>query len=211
MAEQPDLLLFAGDYIQQHDPEKFAPLCRQLGRVMRHVQPDAPLGAFAVKGNVDDPGWTSIFDDTPVRVMTSPDSVSLGDLWLTCLPVEQSYDTDLTVPRPDGAKNAFHIVLGHVPDYALGSIDAELLIAGHTHGGQVRLPGIGPLVTLCAIPRAWAAGLTTLPSSADRDRRHLLVSRGVGLERRQAPRLRFLCRPEIVVIDLVPTTESDKR
>jgi predicted MPP superfamily phosphohydrolase len=83
----------------------------------------------------------------------------------------------------------------------LGPVQADLLIAGHTHGGQVRLPFIGPLVTFSRVPRAWAAGLTRL--SEDRT---LIVSRGVGMERMDAPRLRFLCRPEIVVIDVQPVS-----
>jgi predicted MPP superfamily phosphohydrolase len=94
----------------------------------------------------------------------------------------------------------FHIVLGHAPDFALGSVPADLLVAGHTHGGQVQLPFIGPLVTLSHVPRAWAAGgLTRLD-----DDRFLVVSRGIGMERDLAPRLRFLCQPQLVVIDLKP-------
>jgi hypothetical protein len=56
---------------------------------------------------------------------------------------------------------------------------------------------VGALMTLSRIPRRWAAGLTELPGG-----RWLLVSRGTGMERGNAPRLRFLCRPDLVVIDL---------
>jgi hypothetical protein len=98
-----------------------------------------------------------------------------------------------------GPSERFHIVLGHSPNFALGRVDADLLVAGHTHGGQVRLPWIGPLMTLSAVPRAWAAGTTRLDSG-----RTLVVSRGVGMERGDAPRLRFLCRPEIVIVEIVP-------
>jgi uncharacterized protein len=72
-------------------------------------------------------------------------------------------------------------------------------VAGHTHGGQVRIPFIGPLATLSAVPRSWAAGITDLPSGGK-----LFVSRGIGMERGNAPRMRFCCRPELAVIDLVP-------
>jgi predicted MPP superfamily phosphohydrolase len=78
-------------------------------------------------------------------------------------------------------------------------VEADLLIAGHTHGGQVRLPGIGPLITLSRVRRSWAAGLTDIGRG-----RQLLVSRGIGMERGRAPRLRFLCRPELVVLELAP-------
>ena len=97
------------------------------------------------------------------------------------------------------AEGPYHIVLGHRPDYALGRIDADLLLAGHTHGGQVRLPFVGPLLTLSRLPRSWAVGRSELPGGQT-----LYVSRGVGMERGGAPRIRFLCPPELVVIDILP-------
>ena len=83
------------------------------------------------------------------------------------------------------------------------SPDADLILAGHTHGGQVRLPLLGPLLTLSQVPRSWAAGRTELPGGGT-----LIVSRGVGMERHDAPRLRFLCRPELVVLDLIPAPRA---
>lgn len=61
------------------------------------------------------------------------------------------------------------------------------------------MPLLGPVMTLSQVPRSWASGLTELGSDA-----HLLVSRGVGMERGKAPRLRFLCRPEIAIVDVAP-------
>jgi len=110
---------------------------------------------------------------------------------------EQWGDPSLEVPGAD--PDRFHVVLGHSPNFALGRIEADLLVAGHTHGGQVRVPLVGPLVTLSKVPRRWAAGLTDLPGGG-----RLLVSRGVGMEGGSAPRLRLFCRPELVVIDLAP-------
>jgi predicted MPP superfamily phosphohydrolase len=100
-----------------------------------------------------------------------------------------------SLPRLAG----FHLVFGHAPDFALHAAPADLLVAGHTHGGQVRLPVIGPLLTFSRVPRAWASGVTRLGHD-----RTLVVSRGIGLERGHAPRLRFLCRPELVFLRLTP-------
>ncbi len=58
---------------------------------------------------------------------------------------------------------------------------------------------VGPLLTLSQVPRAWAAGRTD-----QSDGRTLAASRDIGMERGWAPRLRFLCRPEVVVIVLLP-------
>ncbi len=93
-------------------------------------------------------------------------------------------------------------MLGHAPNFALGEIQADLLVTAHTHGGQVRFPFIGPIITHCRIPHRWAAGLTVLPGGA-----RLLVCRGIGMERGSAPPMRFLCRPELMVIDLVGEPE----
>ena len=61
------------------------------------------------------------------------------------------------------------------------------------------IPGFGPPVTFSAVPRDWAVGLTLLPWGGD-----LYVSRGIGMERFDAPRVRFDCRPELAILDLVP-------
>jgi hypothetical protein len=119
----------------------------------------------------------------------------LGPVALTGLALHDAFGGHVRVEGTD----AFHIVLGHSPNFSLGQVDADLLIAGHTHGGQVRLPFIGPLMTLSAVPRSWAAGVTEIAPG-----RTLIVSRGIGMERGHAPRLRFLCRPELVVVDVVP-------
>ncbi len=58
------------------------------------------------------------------------------------------------------------------------------------------------LLTLSRVPRSWTSGMTELPRGG-----RLLVSRGIGMERSGAPPLRFLCRPELVVVDLVPRKE----
>ena len=93
----------------------------------------------------------------------------------------------------------YHIAFGHNPNYSLGEINADLLLAGHTHGGQFQLPVIGPLLTISLVPRDWASGLTEISPG-----QYLLVSRGIGMERGYAPRMRFLCRPELVILEIKP-------
>jgi predicted MPP superfamily phosphohydrolase len=76
----------------------------------------------------------------------------------------------------------------------------DLLLAGHTHGGQVCLPGFGTLVTNCGIDRARARGLSRHPAVAGPAWLH--VSAGLGTSP-WAP-LRFSCRPEATLLTLVP-------
>jgi len=199
LQEKPDLILFAGDYLQT-DGKRFERLRNEFNRFLHEIGFSAPQGTFAVGGNVDPAGWPEIFSGLPVEVIRVSSSFEVAGMHLTCLGITDSFDHSLVIHPP--ADDGFHIVLGHSPDYALGSIGADLLIAGHTHGGQVRLPLIGPPAVLSRIPRAWSSGINDLPGGGK-----LLVSRGVGMERGGAPRLRFLCRPELVVIDLVPRVE----
>ena len=78
----------------------------------------------------------------------------------------------------------------------------DLLLAGHTHGGQVCLPGYGTLVTNCGIERERASGLHRHPVHGDHDRPWLHVSAGLGTSP-WAP-VRFGCRPEASMLTLVP-------
>lgn len=77
---------------------------------------------------------------------------------------------------------------------------AELIFAGHTHGGQVRIPGRPALVTNCDLPAWQASGLTVW--SKERESAFLEVSAGLGTAI-TAP-VRFACPPEAIVLRLVP-------
>jgi len=78
----------------------------------------------------------------------------------------------------------------------------DLLLAGHTHGGQLCLPGVGALVTNCGIPRRMVSGLNKYPGQDGEDRSWLHVSAGLGTSP-YAP-VRFFCRPEATLLTLVP-------
>jgi uncharacterized protein len=78
----------------------------------------------------------------------------------------------------------------------------DLLLAGHTHGGQICLPFYGTLVTNCGIEQDRAAGLHRHPQVGDPDRPWLHVSAGLGTSP-WAP-VRFCCRPEASLLTLVP-------
>lgn len=192
-AESPDLVLLPGDYVHT-SVERADEVRRALADAIRASGLTARLGIYAVQGNVDRPGWERVFEGLPVQVFPETAEVDAGPVHITALSLDDSFDRMLSVPASD----RFHVVFGHAPDFALGAVQADLLAAGHTHGGQVRLLGL-PLVTLSHVPRRWAAGVTRLAGD-----RTLVVSRGLGMERGRAPRLRFGCRPELVVIDVEP-------
>ncbi|WP_341717993.1 metallophosphoesterase [Micromonospora sp. FIMYZ51] len=94
------------------------------------------------------------------------------------------------------------IALTHSPEPALlDEMSADgfgLLLAGHTHGGQVCVPGFGALVTNCGLPRSMAKGLHRWPGSDS----WLHVSAGLGTHP-TAP-IRFACPPEASLLTLIP-------
>ncbi|MEM9554116.1 MAG: metallophosphoesterase [Acidobacteriota bacterium] len=206
-AQDADLVLFAGDYLQVASEARWRELADLLRPLLGLLDP--PLGAYAVSGDTDPAAWRTLFDGTPVRALRSGESVTLERSpreRLVVLGLGASdaraighRDPHAVAAAATATDEPLRILLAHPPDVALGRPPVDLIAAGHTHGGQVRLPLVGPLVTFSRVPRSWAAGVTALPWGG-----HLVVSRGVGMERGEAPRLRFLCRPEIVVIDLVP-------
>ena len=104
-------------------------------------------------------------------------------------------------PAPGGPADV-NIGVTHTPEprvlSAMAADGFNLLLAGHTHGGQVCLPGVGALVTNCGLDRRMAKGLHCWPASAA----WLHVSAGLGTHP-TAP-VRFACRPEASLLTLVP-------
>lgn len=106
---------------------------------------------------------------------------------------------DYTQAPADQAADV-RIALSHAPEPrildAFAADGYDLLLAGHTHGGQVRVPGVGALVTNCGLDRRLARGLHRWGGRA-----WLHVSAGVGTHP-TAP-VRFACRPEATLLTLV--------
>ncbi|MCX7855765.1 MAG: metallophosphoesterase [Anaerolineae bacterium] len=109
-------------------------------------------------------------------------------------------ESERPYPTPDGANEEgageFQILLYHSPDLfpVAAELGIDLHLAGHPHGGQIRLPLFGALVTSSAFWKRYEAGLYRSGRST------LYVSRGIGVEGKGAPRARFLAPPEIVLL-----------
>jgi uncharacterized protein len=97
--------------------------------------------------------------------------------------------------------DAFTLLLFHTPDLMpqAAALGVDLYFAGHTHGGQWRVPGFGAILTSSHYWKRYEAGHYREGTT------HLYVSRGLGMEGFGAPRARFFCPPEVVSVTLSGT------
>ena len=136
-------------------------------------------------------GWEDL---TNVRHAVSLDGLAIELLGLDDAHIRR-HDLRVT-PRAEPAR--FGIAVMHSPDSApeAAALGYDLLVAGHTHGGQVRLPAVGALVTNSTMPRRLVSGLIRMGPAL------LHTSPGLGTSK-FAP-FRFWCRPEATVLELRP-------
>ncbi|MDN4593726.1 metallophosphoesterase [Polycladomyces subterraneus] len=190
---QPDLLLFTGDLVDDGTEvvNEAIPYLTQLR---------APLGQFAVLGNHDyrDPeaivdGWNrsgfEVLRNEHRLIQKGEDVIVLAGI------------EDLLMSHPDIRHaldglpaNACTILMSHCPDVAEGAKHhpVDLQLSGHSHGGQIRLPLIGHVITPPGAKK-YVDGWYQL------DRMQLHVNRGIGTT--LLP-IRFNCRPQISVLEL---------
>lgn len=217
---EPDLVVLTGDYVTD-DPTPV----HQLVHRLKHLE--SRYGVYAVLGNHDiqlshsKTEVTDAFNSIGIHVLWNEIAYPLGkelplvglaDYWsqefLPALVLDQ---LDSSTPR---------IVLSHNPDTAmiLQKWRVDLQLSGHTHGGHIALPGIGPVVSyykkfLKKLPikwRRWVSFLLGNPCKVVRywewaqgfhrvANNQLYVNRGLGTYRPG----RLFCPPEVTVITLI--------
>jgi uncharacterized protein len=205
MAEEPDLILLPGDLFQG-TPEAFDRHEDEMRELIGRLH--APHGVYVVRGDVDHGDFVDravtrtdvvILDDKIVDVEVGDRTIRLGGNRLDyrsadAVAVRQELAED---GEDDGS---IRIVVAHRPDAVLDLPEGsrvDLTVAGHTHGGQIAIPGVGPLVTLSDVPRQVGAG-----GLHQVDGNPIYVSTGVGMERNQAPQIRFFVPPSIGILTL---------
>lgn len=204
LALNPDLIVLPGDLFHGSVAELDAAL-PALHALLSRLE--APGGVFFVPGNTD---WTShletVVEGTGVELLLDDvrhleihgRPVMLGGVDIAIRsnlggPVIRTLED---TPGTDDIR----ILVAHFPDWIYElrpQSRVDLTISGHTHGGQVRIPFFGPPIVLSSVPRRVGGG-----GLHELDGRRIYVSRGVGLERGQAPRIRFLTPPCVSVLVL---------
>lgn len=199
----PDMIVITGDLINEtygNNPQSIHDLRDLMNKL------SAPMGIYAVNGNVEPPQHLQmmlegtqvhVLEDQIVRIPEiSPNFVMIG-LDYVDLDVDK---IELQKLMAELSPDDYSLLLYHKPDliYSASDLNVDLYLAGHTHGGQVRLPFYGAIFSNSIYGKKFEMGLYNVENTT------LFVSRGLGFTGGIAPRIRFLAPPEIVVIDLIP-------
>jgi len=187
---QPDIAVVTGD-IHQMGMHEVLPVRRML----KNIQ--ARLGVFGCIGFDS----RRILEEAAPRMRVLENETVLindGGFTVGVCGLRETAGRDRAYEAVSTAD--FRLVINHTPDLADEAADnrAHLYLCGHTHGGQVRIPFWGAIITNSASGKKYEAGLYTIGKT------FIYTSRGFGLEPRPAPQVRFFCRPQITLIKLKP-------
>jgi len=190
MAENPELIVLGGDYVTWGDRRFVIPAAEALAPLA------APNGVFAVLGNHDDErevpaaltsaGFT-VLKDARTQVTVRGEAIDIAGLkyWTHRMP-------DIT--RVVRGASPTLILIAHTPKRLIeaAALSVPLLLSGHTHGGQIVLPGIGAIA---------AREFPIIAGAGRRDNTTVFVSRGVGTV--YVP-VRVNCPPEVAILRIQP-------
>ena len=192
-AARPDLIVLGGDYVTWGDRNYVGPVAELLAPLA------APHGVFAILGNHDDdrdmPAALSakhvqVLKDARTRIEVRGEGLELAGIRFWTRKASE-------IARVVGRARDTVILLAHDPRrlYEAADLDVPAVLAGHTHGGQVVLPGVG------AVARR---SFPVLSGLGARDNTWMFVSRGVGTV--YVP-IRINCPPEVAIVTLKRTSE----
>ncbi len=198
----PDLILHTGDLMQTNRNTEM----KKLAKLFKHLNPK--YGIYHSMGDTDLlravkqfctlSGVKTLIDNNAI---INGKEVKLNILGLSLYKSRRGNRTFIKNWKNNSKKNEFTIVFGHAPEYISGilRLDIDLCLAGHTHGGQIRVPFWGPIVTLSRFPKKWSMGYRKINNT------HFNVSAGIGSEHAgNLPSIRFNCPPVMTLLTLKP-------
>lgn len=215
-AQEPDLILITGDLLNQN--EERTDIAEEL---ISELAPVAPVyvsygnhEALYEKnygidlGEIYSAVGAKVLDHDWADLNVNGQSIRLGGIYGYCLPEKYTE----TVEARDGETaflkafldtDAYKILMCHMPycwleKESLDDWDADCVLCGHVHGGQMRFPGIGGL---WAPDQGWFPGIVSGLYPSEDGNRVMVLSRGLG-NKDKLPRFNNI--PELVVLDLVP-------
>ena len=199
----PDLILFSGDILNL-SYLKDQRAWQDARKVMSAWK--APMGVYAVSGSsaVDiSDALPELIEDLPVHWLRDERiEIDFGQDCLDLIGVNCNHRPYLDGPRlntlMEHVNGHFSLLLYHSPDLAAYATNAgvDLQLSGHTHGGQIRLPLYGAIFAGSLYNKKFESGRYQVADMT------LYVTRGIGMEGCAAPRVRFLCPPEIILWEI---------
>ena len=188
MRKRPDLVVLGGDYVTFGDRQYIEPAAEALAPL------SAPHGVFAVLGNHDDAREVpaaltrrgfEVLRDARTRIALRGETLEIAGLRFWTRRVQE-------LSRILRGATATTVVLAHDPRRLVeaAALDVPLVLSGHTHGGQIVLPGLGAI---------GARRFPVVAGTAHRDNTTIFVSRGVGTV--FIP-VRLNCPPEVALLTL---------
>jgi predicted MPP superfamily phosphohydrolase len=190
MAEQPDIIVLGGDYVTWGDRRYVGPVAEDLAPL------SAPHGIFAVLGNHDDdrdmPAALAakgivVLRDARTKLTIKGETLEVAGIRYWTRKV-----TDVARVLRGASSNVMLLAHNPLRLAEAASLAVPLVLSGHTHGGQVVLPGIGAVA---------ARGFPVIAGVGRRESTAIFVSRGVGTV--YVP-IRLNCPPEVAVLTLQP-------
>jgi predicted MPP superfamily phosphohydrolase len=190
MARTPDMVIIGGDYVTNRDRRYIRAAADALAGLA------APHGVFAVLGNHDDErdvpaalttAGFEVLRDQRTQIMVRGEAVDIAGLRYWTHRVND-------VTRVLKGASPTLVLVAHTPKRLVeaAALSVPLLLSGHTHGGQIVLPGIGAIA---------AREFPVVAGSARRENTTVFVSRGVGTV--YVP-IRLNCPPEVAILTIQP-------
>ncbi|HEX8391869.1 MAG TPA: metallophosphoesterase [Longimicrobium sp.] len=206
MREEPHLIALTGDFADD-SAQSFNPVLDALSELR------APLGVWAVPGNHDHTVgidlWRHEVAQRPwlTDLTNRAEMRRVGSARLCIAGVDDySYGAPNLEALPPPAERDFTLLLAHDPDQAERArreCDAVgLVVSGHTHGGQVRIPFSGAVLNPAEFDELYEQGVRRRPWT------QVYTSRGVGTG--HIP-VRLFCRPEIAILTLTGAPRTARR
>lgn len=194
-----DLILLGGDYrFGYFGPEDFVvPMIKEmLDKV------EVKYGIYGVLGNHDISTVKEKFEEVGIHILVN-EGVEISHngtkIWISGVDAQHKIEcADLSLAIADAPENAFKITVSHSPEFELieeASLwGVQLYLCGHTHGGQIGFPFIGPLYTNAKCKRKFAKGKWEYQNMQG------YTTTGFGVT--DVP-VRFFAEPEIVIIEIL--------